>query len=148
MGAQSLDHALRVVLDTNIVVSALVFASGRLSWLRHQWQQGAIVPLVTHDTTDELIRVLSYPKFRLSSEDVKALLGDYLPFYEVVDIRDSEISLPEVRDPNDRIFLAAASAGNAGYLITGDDDLLAIRANFAIPIITAAELGISLGVRE
>ena len=148
MGAQFLDHALRVVLDTNIVVSALVFASGRLSWLRQQWQQGTLVPLVTHDTTDELIRVLSYPKFRLSSEDVKALLGDYLPFCEVVDIRNSEISLPAVRDPNDRIFLAAAIAGSAAYLITGDDDLLAIRATFAIPIITAAELGISLGVRE
>ncbi len=148
MGSQLLEQAIRVVLDTNIVVSALVFASGRLSWLRHQWQQGTLVPLVTHDTTNELIRVLSYPKFRLSSEDVKALLGDYLPFCEVVDIRDSEISLPEVRDPNDRIFLAAASAGNAGYLITSDEDLLAIRETFAIPIITAAGLEIALGIRE
>ena len=148
MGSQRVEQAIRVVLDTNIVVSALVFASGRLSWLRHQWQQGALVPLVTHDTTDELIRVLSYPKFRLSPDDVKALLGDCLPFCEVVDIRDSEISLPAVRDPDDRIFLAAAITGNAAYLITGDADLLAMRSDFAVPIVTAAELETSLGIRE
>ena len=148
MGPQRVEQAISVVLDSNIVVSALVFASGRRSWLRHQWQQGSLVPLVTHDTTNELIRVLSYPKFHLSLDDVKALLGDYLPFCEVVDMREREVSLPEVRDPNDRIFLVAAIIGDAAYLITGDADLLAMRSDFSVPIVTAAELETSLGRGE
>lgn len=40
----------RVVLDTNIVLSALVFASGRMAWVRHAWQCGHITPLVCKET--------------------------------------------------------------------------------------------------
>jgi uncharacterized protein len=58
---------LRVVLDTNIVLSALLFKSGRLAWLLPAWQEYRVVPLVCRDTLDELLRVLDYPKFRLSS---------------------------------------------------------------------------------
>lgn len=63
-------------------------------------------------------------------------------------MREREVSLPEVRDPNDRIFLVAAIIGNAAYLITGDADLLAMRSDFSVPIVTAAELETSLGRGE
>ena len=48
----------RLVLDTNVLVSALLFPTGSLSWLRHAWHSEAIIPLASHDTTVELIRVL------------------------------------------------------------------------------------------
>jgi predicted nucleic acid-binding protein len=51
----------RIVFDTNVLLSALLFHAGALSWLRLAWQSEAIHPLASHDTTTELIRVLSYP---------------------------------------------------------------------------------------
>ena len=59
----------RVVVDTNVVLSALVFAGGRLETLRCAWQSGQYVPLASSHTVSELIRVLAYPKFRLSAAD-------------------------------------------------------------------------------
>ena len=54
----------RVVLDTNCLVSALLFSKQPLAWLRHSWQNGDIIPLASKETVSELIRVLAYPKWR------------------------------------------------------------------------------------
>jgi putative PIN family toxin of toxin-antitoxin system len=113
---------LRVVFDTNTVVSALLFAHGRLAWLRSHWQEGACVPLVSSETAAELMRVLSYPKFRLSMEDRLELLGDYLPFCETVELK--ERCPPICRDANDQKILDLAQGGGADVLVTGDEDLL------------------------
>jgi len=75
---------LHVVFDTNTVVSALLFASGGLAWLRQHWREGGSIPLVSRATAAELTRVLSYPKFRLSPADRIELLGDYLPYCETI----------------------------------------------------------------
>lgn len=40
----------RVVLDTNIVLSALIFSAGRLAWIRQAWQQQQLQPLVCRET--------------------------------------------------------------------------------------------------
>jgi hypothetical protein len=45
---------LRVVLDTTVVVSALLFETGRLSYARDAWTTGRLVPLVSRDTTTEV----------------------------------------------------------------------------------------------
>jgi predicted nucleic acid-binding protein len=68
----------RVVIDTNRILSAVVFAQGRLTPLRLAWQGKRIQPLVCKDTAAELIRVLACPKFKLSAEDQQELLADYL----------------------------------------------------------------------
>ncbi|MBK6557146.1 MAG: PIN domain-containing protein, partial [Comamonadaceae bacterium] len=54
---------LRVVLDTNVVLSALVFGGGAAGRVRLCWQQGTFVPLASTATVQELVRVLAYPKF-------------------------------------------------------------------------------------
>ena len=71
---------VRPVLDTNVLVSALLFHSGALSWLRGAWRSGRIRPLAGRQTVAELIRVLAYPKFALSDAERQDLLDDYLPF--------------------------------------------------------------------
>ena len=71
---------LRVVLDTNLVLSALVFPPGRVASLRELWQQQQFLPLVSQPTLAELIRALGYPKFRLTLAEQEELLADYLPF--------------------------------------------------------------------
>ena len=106
----------RVVLDTNLVLSALVFANGRLAALRHAWREGHCVPLVSKATTAELIRVLTYPKFKLSDEDQQELLADYLPWCATVRIPNSAPDTPNCRDPFDQPFLQLAVVGKADYL--------------------------------
>ena len=60
---------LRVVLDTNVLLSALLFQAGIVSQLRVEWRSGIIRPLASRQTTAELIRVLGYPKFELTADD-------------------------------------------------------------------------------
>ena len=139
----------RVVLDTNVVVSALLFGRGRLAWLREAWQSGYFIPLVGHDTAQELIRVLGYPKFRLSRVEQEALLADFLPFAEVVADRTPLDDLPAVRDPYDVMFLALARHANADALVSGDADIQAIRDELVgIPILTAAGFSAWLAQRR
>lgn len=131
---------LRVVLDTNIVLSALLFASGRLAWLRQAWQTGRIRPLVCKETAAELLRVLTYPKFKLSAAEQEELLADFLPFTETVLLPAVSPELPLCRDPHDQVFLVLARTAAVGALVTGDDDLLDLRETFLPPIWTAEEL--------
>lgn len=114
---------MRVVFDTNVVISALIFGR-RLVWLRHAWSQGSVTPLVCRETAAELSRVLTYPKFRLDAADRERLLGDYLPFAAIVVLPDPLPSLPlACRDRDDAIFLHLAIAAHADLLVSGDADL-------------------------
>jgi uncharacterized protein len=131
-----MNNRLRVVLDTNLVVSALVFG-GRIRRLRFSWQEDKFIPLVSKSTITELIRVLSYPKFKLTYAEQEDLLSDYLLFCETVQIPEKLPSIPECRDPFDQPFLILAIVGQADYLVTGDLDLLCLTDNFYCPILTA-----------
>jgi putative PIN family toxin of toxin-antitoxin system len=118
---------VRVVLDTNVVLSALVFRSGRLAWLRAAWQSGQVTPVVCRETTEELLRALTYPKFGLSPEEREQLLADLLPYAEAALLPNPlPPGLPVCRDPDDAVFLALACAVGADALVTGDSDLLAL----------------------
>ena len=129
---------MRLALDTNVLVSVLVFV-GSLYWIQESWQAGLIVPLESQQTTVELIGVLSYSRFNLNSAELESVLEDYLPWAEVVDVPGG-LDVPDPRDPNDRPFLELALAGQADALVTGDNDLLVLSSGFSLPIITPREL--------
>ncbi len=120
---------VRVVLDTNVVLSALVFGGGAAGRVRRAWQQGAILPLASTATVQELVRVLAYPKFHLSQAAQDELLADYLPYTEAVRIPPPP-QVPECRNVLDEPFMHLAVAGKAQVLVSGDRDLLAIAAEF------------------
>jgi putative PIN family toxin of toxin-antitoxin system len=126
-----------VVLDTNLVLSALVFASGRLAPLRASWQNGRCLPLASQATAAELMRVLCYPKFKLSAADREELLADYLPHCRSVRIPARLPKLPQCRDPHDQMFIELAAAGKADFLVTGGKDLLVLAPEFKGRIVTA-----------
>ena len=128
---------MRAVLDTNIVVSALLFAHGKLAPIRLAWQADTFAPLASAATTEELIRVLSYPKFKLAAEDRDELLGDYLPYCTTVRMPAKAPKVPLCRDPWDLPFLQLAAYGKADFLVGGDRDLLNIRAKTPYSIVTA-----------
>jgi putative PIN family toxin of toxin-antitoxin system len=114
----------RVVFDTTTVLSTLLFAEGRLAWLRRHWRDGGSTPLVSRATAAELTRVLGYPKFRLSQDDRRELLAEYLPYCEVIELTQECVSI--CRDENDQPFLDLAQSGKADLLVSGDQDLLAL----------------------
>lgn len=113
-----------MVFDTATVVSALVFANGRLAWLRSHWHGGDCVPLISTMTATELTRVLAYPKFELSIDDRNELLADYIPCCEVITpTRKCKVLC---RDAKDQPFLDLAESGRAECLVSGDRDLLVL----------------------
>jgi len=126
----------RVVLDTNVVLSALLFANGRLAPLRAGWQREAFHPLASAPTTEELMRALTYPKFKLTLAQQRELLGDYLPYCIAIRMPSRMPKTPPCLDPFDVAFLQLAIAGKAEYLVTGDKDLLAAKGAIRFRIIT------------
>jgi hypothetical protein len=117
---------IRVVLDTNVLVSALLFDKGRLAWIRHGWQAGRFTPVLAPSTTRELLRVLTYPKFKLNAAEIQLLLAELLPWSETWQ-DPLELSDPLCCDPRDQVFLDLAIAAKVHALVSGDADLLALR---------------------
>ncbi|MGZ5052537.1 MAG: putative toxin-antitoxin system toxin component, PIN family [Methylobacter sp.] len=139
----------RVVLDSNCVISALLFSQQKMAWLRHSWQNRQITPLASKDTVTELIRVLAYPKFKLTKAEQDLLLADFLPYAETVVIGQVPEGLPQIRDQADQKFLILAVVGRAEALVTGDADILEIKSDFDTPLImTLSEFKDWLGSTE
>ena len=117
----------RIVLDTNCLVSALIFRRSRLSSLRTYWQAARYIPLGCEETVNELIRVLAYPKFELSREEIEQLLGDILPFLETRTIHGAYAPIDRLRDASDAVFIRLAQQAQADLLVSGDEDILALQ---------------------
>ncbi len=126
-----------MVLDTNLVLSALLFNGPTLTSLRQGWCDQRFTPLVSKATVGELIRVLTYPKFHLNPGEREDLLADYLPFCQSIRVPIPAPITPPCRDPFDVPFLELALAGKADYLVTGDSDLLILAQKFCCPILKA-----------
>ncbi len=127
---------IRVVLDTNVLISALLF-KGELSRLARLWQEGKIVPLISKETFDELRAVLEYPKFSLSRAEIKSLIeNETLPFFEVVNV--SKHVRGAFRDPEDDKFISCAISAKADFIVTGDKDLSDLKEYQSVRIIQAS----------
>ena len=122
---------IRVVFDTNSVVSALLFEGGKLSWLRNHWKQRRVKPLVSNATVSEIIRVLSYRKFNLNQQEIEALLAEYLPYTESIVVLPAE-DAPQCSDQDNQMFIDLAVAAEAEILVTGDKALFATKVEFKI----------------
>ena len=128
----------RVVIDTNVVVSALVFRAGTLAWLRETIIAGTLIPVVSDETLAELFRVLAYPKLGLGTEDRENIIEHYVEHAEAIKQPRTRSRLPPCRDPNDEMFVRLAYAAKVAALVTGDKNLLALASASRIPILTPA----------
>ena len=136
----------RVVLDTNCLVSALVFARGELARLRAGWQENRFTPLVCAETTAELIRVLAYPKFRLDEDEINALLADFLPYAETVVLPRRRREVAGLRDAEDAVFVQLAQWAKADWLVSGDRHLAELKEQLTdVRVVTPAEFLRQLG---
>jgi len=121
---QEKKKVIRVVLDTNVLLSALLFG-GSLTPLVEGWKQGRFFPVFSRATFQEFTAVLTYPKFKLTKGEISALLeAEALPFFEVEEVLEEIKGV--CRDPEDDKFIACALAGSADWIVSGDPDLLAL----------------------
>lgn len=139
---------MRVVLDTNVLISALLVESSLPAQLIVHWRQGRFVVLTAEPQFDELRQVTRYPKLRdrLSAPLVGRLINDIRKLSQHITM------LPKVEispDPYDNYLLAIAVGGAADYLVTGDkSDLLMLGSYNGIKITSVRDfLGMTqLGV--
>ena len=123
----------KVVLDTSVLVSALLFR-GELSKIVMLWQKGKIIPVISKGTFDELRTVLKYPKFSLSSEEIDSMIeNEILPYFEIVEADENIKGI--CRDPEDDKFIACAVSASADVIVTGDKDLSDLKQYKSIRII-------------
>jgi putative PIN family toxin of toxin-antitoxin system len=128
---------IRAVLDTNAVVSALIFKASAFP-LVTAWQQQRFRLLVSPALLEDCIRVFHYPKFRLSEGEIKRLLyHEMVPF--ITPVKVSRTPRVILADPSDDHILACAVAGNADIIVSGDRHLLDLGQYRAIPIVPIAD---------
>jgi putative PIN family toxin of toxin-antitoxin system len=128
----------KVVLDTNVLVSALIF-SGELSKIVDLWRKGKIIPVISRDTFEEFKTVLAYPKFSLTEEETMAIIEEnILPFFEVVEITANINGI--CRDPNDDKFLSCAVSAGVDFIVSGDKDLCDLGRYKSVRIISVSDL--------
>ena len=127
---------IRAVLDTNVLVSALLF-TGPPSKLVPAWQSGRLRPLLSAEILEEYLRVLAYPQFTLTDGEVRRLIeDDLLPFVDTN--RTKPLIVPSLRDPDDLKFIACAIESNVRWLVSGDDALLSLRRFESIEIVSVS----------
>jgi putative PIN family toxin of toxin-antitoxin system len=127
----------RVVIDTNVVISAFLFEGGP-GELVPLWKSGRINPLASREIIDEYLRVLTYPKFRLTPEEIDFILyQEILPHFEIVRAEPGPVIVRD--DPSDDKFIRCAKAGKAKRIISGDRHLLRLKQYQTIKILTPAQ---------
>jgi len=127
----------RVVLDTNVIISALLFR-GLPSRLILLWQKGKVTLLVSSQVLKEYLRVLAYPRFELAAQEIKSIIEvELLPFVEAVRV-ESKIRVI-AKDPSDDKFLELAVDGKADFLISHDKHLLGLGVFRGTQILSVAE---------
>ena len=128
------EKIIKVVLDTNVLISALLFG-GTPGKLVSLWKSKRIIPLLSKEILDEYLRVLAYPKFKLTKDEILFIITqEILPWFEVVEITQKGARyVPE--DPEDDKFIHCAVYGKADFLISGDQHLLSLP-NPPVPILS------------
>lgn len=109
---------MRVVLDTNVLLSALISPHGAPDAIYRAWRAAKFEVVTSLTQFDELRRASRYPKFQsiLQPHLVGAMVNN-LQRAIVLDRLSTEV---EADDPNDAFLLAMAIAGDTDYLVTGD----------------------------
>ena len=130
-----------VVLDTNVILSSLLSPKGPPAEIIKQWEIGAFDVATSPLLLTELGRALGYPKVRkylkASDETIASLLKR---FTTVAILIEPQLVLDVIqRDQPDNRVLECAKAAGAGYIVTGDDDLLELKEYEGIVILSPAE---------
>lgn len=130
---------MKVILDTNVLLSGLMFPESTPGRIVAAWVEARFEVALSLDQLAEIGRVLEYPKIRRKlgwdDEQIELFVKQLYIRAEVVELGVISVEVP--RDQGDVPILATLAAANADVLVTGDGDLLTLRDNY--PIETPAE---------
>jgi uncharacterized protein len=128
---------IRAVIDTNVLVSAMISSTGNEALLVMAINQGLISPCFSLEILEEYSDVLLRPRFGFSADEVEALL-DLLRRRGT--LLDPDPIVRTSPDPDDDKFIACALAGNADFLVTGNKQHFPQPPNTSTSVVNAAEL--------
>jgi uncharacterized protein len=138
---------MRVVVDTNILVSALIAPAGSPATIYNAWEQGQFLLLTCAEHLDEIRSTLQKPR-------IANLIRPYKAGRLINQLKKLAVQIPHLPrvqrspDPDDNFLLALAEAGAADYLVTGDKSgLLTLRRHKATIIIAARDFAERLAAR-
>ena len=128
----------RIVLDTNVLISAIIRNGKPRQLLRKSVNDRKYVMVTSDEILNETADVLRRPKFQISEDEIKEIL--------FVLISSSDIKMTKSRfkvikeDPDDDVIINTAYDGQADYIVSGDDDLLRVKEFKGIQIVTVVEM--------
>jgi putative PIN family toxin of toxin-antitoxin system len=123
--------SLRVVLDTNVLVSALAYPAGIPGLILGACQLGSLDLVLSRYILDEMVRVLPRLKrIKLKLAEIRDLADSFMFLAEIVE--PARVFEPSLRDETDQPILGTLLAGHCDYLITGDKGLLELAGTYPI----------------
>ena len=132
---------LKIVLDTNVFVSALINPRGKPAQILNYVFESKVRLFTSPSIIEELERVLSYPKLvkrhGLEKEELKKFVSDLLSILSPVEGKKAIEVI--VEDPADNNYLSCALDAKADFIVSGDIHLLNLREYEGIQIITPAQ---------
>ena len=141
---------MRVVLDTNVLVSAVLTKQSPTRLILDLHATGTFQIVVSEEILAEYQKVLTYPhiakRIKKTAEQTKQFLHTFQKLAILVE--PTEAVTVVKNDPEDNKFLACALAGKAEYLVSGDSDLLTFKIYKGIHIITPTRFLLFLHMRR
>lgn len=128
----------RVVLDTNVVVSAVIHNGKSRHLLKKTVEDGKYVMITSDEMLNEVVDVLRRPKFRMGEDEIEGVLFA-LVSSSYIKVLKSRFKIVK-EDPDDNVIINTAYDGRADYIVSGDDDLLRIKKFKGIHIVTVTEM--------
>lgn len=133
---------LRIVIDTNVLISAVI-SNGKPRRLLKLAAQNHFLLIKSEDSMREFARVLRRPKFKITGGEARKAGQVLLGLGKTVKVTSSRRVV--VADPNDDIFINTALDGNADYVVTGDVHLLDLAQYEGIEIVSVDSILRKLG---
>src|SRR3954453_145836 len=114
---------MKVVLDTNVIISRVIVPQGIPAQIFQHWENDAFELLTSEPILTECRRVLSYKRIQmrhsLTESEKDEIIEEFRTFGTVV---ETDLTIEAVEnDPDDDKFLECAVAGNADYIVSGDE---------------------------
>jgi len=130
---------LKVTLDTNVLISALI-TNGKSRALFYDLVKGKATLVVSEGILEEFVTVTNDPRIRryVTEKDVKGFLRVISNIAEVIKVKSKLRVIKE--DPDDDIILETAFDGNVDNIVTGDEHLLKLKKFKGINIITVNDM--------
>lgn len=127
----------RVVLDTNVLISAIIRNGKPRQLLRKSIEENKYILVTSNDILNEMVGVLRRPKFQMSKEEISKIL---FALVSSSDVKVVKSRFKVVKDPDDDMIVNTAYDGETDYIVSGDGDLLRVKEFKNIKIITVKEM--------